>query len=61
MGVICAHGGLVSKGPTGVALSLQSKGEIFLNFELSTSEGQARGEGLGCCIFVRNCKNHGGS
>jgi len=47
----------VSKGQTGVALSVRSKGAIFLNFELSTEEGQARVEGLGCCIFARNCKN----
>ena len=60
MDVICVLEGVVSKGQTVVALSVRSKREIFLNFELSTKEGKARGEGLGSCIFARNCKNNGG-
>jgi len=49
----------VSKGQIGVALSVRSKGEIFLNFELFAIEGPARGEGLGCCFLACNCENHG--
>jgi len=41
VGVIGELGGVVSKGQTVVALSVRSKGEIFLNFELSAEEGKA--------------------
>jgi len=41
VGVICTLGGMVSKGQIVVELSVKSKEEIFLNFELSADEGQA--------------------
>jgi len=59
VGVVCALGGMVSKGEIVGALGILSKGKIFLKFELTAEEGKARGNGFSCCIFVRNCKNHG--
>ena len=60
VGVVCAIGCMVSKSQTVVALGVWSKDQVFLNFEHSAEEGQASGDCLSCCIFARNCKNHGG-
>ena len=52
VGIVCALGGVVSEGSTFIALSVWSKGEVLLNFELSAEDGQASGDCLDCCIFA---------
>jgi len=60
VGIVFTLGGVVSKGKTFIALSVWPQGEVLLNFELCAEDAQASGDCLDCCIFARNCKNHGG-
>jgi len=60
VGIVCTLGGVVSKFQTFIALDVWPKGEVLLTFALSAEDGHASGDCLDCCIFARNCKNHGG-